>query len=898
MSMVKPIALTKNAFDATNNEVFSYTSTGGNQIVKNKITIRRNSDNSIVYTNTVETFAFNQTVPSGTLTNGQYYNYFFNTYDINNNESPNSNIVPFYCFTQPTLIFTNVSNNTTIESSNFLFIVQYNQSQGELLDNLKFILYDINGNILSESETLYSTETPPFQMSYLFEGMDNNTSYQIQVTGSTVNGTQIQSSRITFEVRFENPAVYTKIDLENKCDEGYVQFRSNLVFIDAISNPDPPIYIGNESVDLGKIGHWVEWLQGYEIPSNFILELWMVPSLLGEFCKLWNNSDLNKYIKLNIKRDIFEGETKFKDCFEVYALGGNGYVRTYSNKVDLLNNLSEIVVWVKKINNTWELILDVQERTENVLNWNQTSNAVFNKITNLYWKQTGIYTRYSPNSDGSNMTIEEQENSQYIGIGHMPEEIYENANIYTGTKDFSGSWVNLSSWSTANSYQGFSVRQKSSQWEGIYENVDSLENETYTFSALVRTTADTSIAFSAVTGGEAGSNGLASFDIISYPVNPDVGVWTRVYGVFRTTSSGIIRPSFEIYSTTGSMEICALKLEKGITQNATWTPAISDWLNDSSNYNWTLITTGGLLNQDYETEDIILQAEPEHIGNVDDIFPITNLKISNGIFDNINVTRDTSKAFSILMPVWNYNTILDCDFDNSINGGNTNILLSQLEGLKIKRREKGSFNWITLKDIVVNSVADLSVVYQDSYVPSFHTFQWALVPILNGAIEAEYIINEIKASFNGIFISNKSRIFKLYNSVGYGGTTRVKNTGIIQTIGSKYPTFINNSVVDYEQGEITATLYGYEFEDTRIINPVSVVQQTNDLLSFLNDGTAKIITDWNSNIKLVRINPSPTVSYNQSYGNRITTITFQWTEQGVYDNQEDLYYNELLDVLG
>lgn len=683
MAMVKPIALVKNAFDATKNELFSFTSTGGNQIVKNKITIRNNIDNSIVYTNTLETFAFNQEVIANTLVNGGYYNYFFNTYDINNNESPISNIVPFYCFTQPTLTFTNISNNTTIESSNFLFIVEYNQIQGELLDNLKFILYDINGTILSESETLYSTSIPPFQMSYLFEGMDNNTSYQIQVVGSTVNGTAIRSQRITFEVRFENPSVYTKIDLENKCDEGYVQFRSNLVFIDAQSNPDPPIYLEDKTVDLNRIGSWVEWLQGYNIPSNFILELWFTPALLGEFCKLWNVSSLNKYLQLNLLRTRETGETLPKDCFEVYTIGESGYVKTHSDRVDLLNNLSKIVVWVKKINNTWELILDVLERTNNVLYWNEQSNVEFNKITNLYW------------------------------------------------------------------------------------------------------------------------------------ANDEIDI--------------------------------------------------------------TILET--------------------HVDNIDDVFPITNTRISNGIFDHINITKEISKSFSVSYPDWNYDTILDCDFNHNINGGNTNILLSQLEGLKIKRREKGTFNWITLKDIVVNSVDDLNVVYQDSYVPSFHTFQWALVPILNGAIEAEYVINEIESSFNGVFISNKERIFKLYNSVGYGGTTRVKNTGIIQTIGNKYPTFINNSVVDYEQGEITAILYGYEFEETRRINPVSVVQQTNDLLSFLNDGTAKIITDWNSNIKMVRINPSPTVAYNQAYGNRITTITFQWTEQGVYDNQNDLYYNELLDVL-
>lgn len=38
--MIKPMALSKNAFDATQDQIFYFTSTGGNQVVKNKITIR------------------------------------------------------------------------------------------------------------------------------------------------------------------------------------------------------------------------------------------------------------------------------------------------------------------------------------------------------------------------------------------------------------------------------------------------------------------------------------------------------------------------------------------------------------------------------------------------------------------------------------------------------------------------------------------------------------------------------------------------------------------------------------------------------------------------------------------------------------------------------------------
>lgn len=687
MAMVKPTALAKSAFDANTSEFFAFTSNGGNQIVKNKITIRLNSNNSVVYTNTQETFGFGQTVPSGTLTNGVYYNYFFNTYDINNNESPNSNVIPFYCYTAPTLFFTNITNNATIESSNYLFNVEYNQTQGELLDNLKFILYDINGTILAESNTFYSTDAPPVQFSYMFSGMENNTSYRIKAEGSTINGTTITTGLITFEVRFENPAVYTRVDLENKCHDGYVQFRSNLVFIDAQSNPSPPVYISTTSVDISDFGSWVEWGQGYEVPSSFLLRLWMTPALLGEFCKMWNNSNAGDYIQLNLIRNIPYGESGVKDYIEFVGKSGNNFTNIYSNKVELMNNLSEFFLWVKKVDNTYEFVIEVISRTPNELTWNpepgDINNVEFNKITDIFWQD---------------------------------------------------------------------------------ESFDSSPAENY-------------------------------------------------------------------------------------------------------------------------------------IMDTNTMFPITNTKISNGIFDHIDITRDTTLTYTTDLPVWTYNTILDCDFNNNINGGNTNILLSQLQELKIKRREKGTFNWVTLKDIPIETVADINVAYQDSFVPSFKTFQWALVPVLNGSIEGEYVIGELEVFFDGVFISNSEKIFKLYNAVVYGGTTANKNIGMLQPIGSRYPIFIDNSIVNYQTGDITGTLLGYNFDQTRKINRADVVKQTQDFIEFLNDGTAKVITDWNGNIKLVRISPSPTISYNSSYGNGVTQVTFNWTEQGQYDNQEDLYYNNLIEVL-
>ena len=155
MALVKPIAQGISAFDATQDQTFSFTSSGGSQVVANQITIRLQDDNSVVYQNKVETYRFEQIVPANTLTNGNYYNFYFNTYDVGGNESEDSNVIQFYCFSNPTLTLINLPLNNLVESSSYTFGVTYNQTQGELLNYLKFYLYDNLDNLITESDFYY-----------------------------------------------------------------------------------------------------------------------------------------------------------------------------------------------------------------------------------------------------------------------------------------------------------------------------------------------------------------------------------------------------------------------------------------------------------------------------------------------------------------------------------------------------------------------------------------------------------------------------------------------------------------------------------------------------------------------------------------------------------------------
>lgn len=686
MGMVRPTALTVNAFDATSVHTFYFTSSGGNQITSNKIVIRNNASNSVVYTHTVTSYILNQSVPAGTLQNGVYYNYSFFTYDKDGNESPESNIIAFYCYTTPTLTFTNIPSSKVVTNGTYTFDVQYAQSESELLDYAYVVLYNNSETVAQTGSNQYNTSAPPFTLQQTFSGMENNTSYYIEAFGVTVNGTEFNTGKISFSVVIQSPEIFSQLTLEDKCKSGYTQVTSNVVLVDGTSNPTPPEYINNNTaVYVDNMTNYVEWSQGYSVPDNWVIKIFMSPYSLGTFFTMNYNGDTKNRYDIKWVREIPYGETVGKDCFELVGyLNGVQTVLAKSNTVDIMNNTSECVVWIKKVGTVFTLTLAVTSQTSNHIYWNGSSNVVYNRITNLQYK-----------------------------------------------------------------------------------------NEKY-------------------------------------------------------------------------------------KQGTQFTPTY---------------------------------------GNMDSILEFTDTKLTNGIFEHINITKDTSVTFNTNIPTWDYYTILNCTFDGNINGGNVNILLTQLSSIKIKRRAIGETSWVSLTNIPISSYSDLqNLTYQDSLCAAGITYQWALVPVLTGGIEGNYVTATLTTSRDGVFVSDGSTIFKLHNGVIYGQTVQNKRIGVLQPIGLQYPVIIQNSDVNYKTGTIQGNLYGYNFDSTLTIDRNDVVKETEDFVQYMNNGSAKMVYDWNGNIYMIRELVSPTIDYVSAYGGGITLLGISWVEQGAYNNQLALYNNGFINT--
>lgn len=269
MALTQPILNSIAAFDATQEHIFSFISIGGDQVLGSQLTIYDNETGAQVYQGNYTSFKFEHPLAAGTLTNGKYYNATISTINNASEFSEPSNPVAFYCYTAPVLTITNIPASGTIEQSNYTFQGNYVQAEGELLNGYQYTLYDSNKEQISQSAILYDG-----LYQYTFSGMANDTSYYVELSGSTINNTPVSSGLLLFTIRYIQPASFAICDLVNNCQNGFIQISSNIVSIDGKSEPDPPKYIDNKEVDLTDNGSWVQWDEGINIQNDFTMRIW------------------------------------------------------------------------------------------------------------------------------------------------------------------------------------------------------------------------------------------------------------------------------------------------------------------------------------------------------------------------------------------------------------------------------------------------------------------------------------------------------------------------------------------------------------------------------------------------------------------------------------------------
>ena len=398
MALVTPIGIAVPAFDAHNDQVFSFTVQGGDQVVGNILTIIDNITNEIVYQRIIESYVYNQTLPAYTLNNNGYYAFYFQTMNVNGEISSRSGTITFRTFTTPTLAFTNIPSTAVIESGSYSFACQYNQVEGELLSTLYFYLYDATRTQIKVSEMFTSITTPPVVFSHQFSGLVDDEKYYVRAIATTVYNTVVDTGYVEIYINYSYEGAYFAVTATNYPNSGYVQISNNIAEIDGQvwdknDLPTDPIFVDGNSLLLDNGDHLI-WADGFNFGNNrFSKQRWWTPIWWGQQNKMSNYSTLeghegdgNSYFTVEYQRAIPNGYNNARDYVVVKGyVDGVQYLTKVSNFVTPLNNMSQVVSFLQ-VSGAHVDLLFAKINGGNTLIWNGISDIQYGVVTELIWE--------------------------------------------------------------------------------------------------------------------------------------------------------------------------------------------------------------------------------------------------------------------------------------------------------------------------------------------------------------------------------------------------------------------------------------------------------------------------------------------------------------------------------
>lgn len=283
-----------------------------------------------------------------------------------------------------------------------------------------------------------------------------------------------------------------------------------------------------------------------------------------------------------------------------------------------------------------------------------------------------------------------------------------------------------------------------------------------------------------------------------------------------------------------------------------------------------------------------------------DIIPINQCKLSNGVYDDLFITNDVTLTEETITPIWDKNTIFNATFNGTLSAGNTDMILSEVSALRLKRKTRDASKWITLKEYKMEKPEDFDIEYKDSYVPSGIEQLYAIVPLDQNGQEVEsrsYIIESTgDFAWKYVFMTIGDTNIKLYSNITYNSFIRNREIGTLNPLSAKFPIVLQNSETSYLSGTLSALILGESFDETRQINRLDVVKEITKIHSLLDSGKIICLKDWNGYILICRPISGDSMTFNTSYGNGIGQASFNFVEQAKYDNQQDLYDVGIIDI--
>ena len=270
-----------------------------------------------------------------------------------------------------------------------------------------------------------------------------------------------------------------------------------------------------------------------------------------------------------------------------------------------------------------------------------------------------------------------------------------------------------------------------------------------------------------------------------------------------------------------------------------------------------------------------------------DITNLNSITLNNGIYDDLFVTKNYNMVITNSNKEWNFDTVLHAIFNNNLLAGNIEFALNTISSIRIKQREKGKFDWITIYDIPINSIEDLNFVRTYKYCKGNTDYEFAVLPVLNNTIEGNMSVVECESKFTGAYLMECDSSIQMV--VNFESTQqRNHSSTTVQTLGRTKPFYITNGMSNYESGSINVVFIQF---DNCEPNTKTGAKYRKEIYDMLTNKKPKILKFDDGRTYIIGI----TEAISQTSDINIPVSTINWTEIADIDSEDDLYENDFLD---
>lgn len=266
------------------------------------------------------------------------------------------------------------------------------------------------------------------------------------------------------------------------------------------------------------------------------------------------------------------------------------------------------------------------------------------------------------------------------------------------------------------------------------------------------------------------------------------------------------------------------------------------------------------------------------------------IQFFDGVYNQIFLSTDISK--SIGESGWTTGTLMNAEFADSLDAGNSFFSLNSTDHIVIRRREVGTSDWIVIYVHEVHSKDDFNIRLRDTYARAGVEYEYSVSSYLNG-VENNYLIQNVYSDFQGFYITDKDCLYGTIYDVDGCDTSRNITSQVLELLNSKYMTVVSNSDLNCDSGSISASFFKTD-DDLAAPDSQESLKYRNAFKDRLANRKPLILKIDDGRIWMIRVSSNPNDTMN---GHRdLRQISFEWVEIGDVNDMKALYMNGFSDV--